>query len=181
MSTKQNTKPSKVSVELSIDSILTDTNKIASVVLAESLARQTCADTCSKLIPRLHSAGVKVGRRNGSNRCPVAAMFYDTLIAGGLAAKTASNYLTTFKTAVESGKAPTDWNLARKGKGKKSKKEPKEFSALLLPAFNHDDGVSFEELCKRIESGYDDGKFGVLYEGFIDYLKSEGIEISISD
>ena len=177
MSTKQNTKPSKASVELSIESILTDTNTIASVVLTESIARQTCKDTCSKLIPRLHQAGVVVGRRNGANACPIAAMFYDTLIAGGLAAKTSSNYLTTFKTAVESGKPPTDWNLARKGKGKK-KKAPKEFSALLIPAFNHENGSSFEELCKRIQSGYDDGKFDVLYEGFIDYLKSEGIEIT---
>ena len=178
MSTKQNTKPSKVAIELSIESILTDTNTIASVVLTESIARQTCKDTCSKLIPRLHQAGVVVGRRNGANACPIAAMFYDTLIAGGLAAKTSSNYLTTFKTAVESGKAPTDWNLARKGKGKKSKKEPKEFSALLLPAFNHNEGASFEDLCKRIQSGYDDGKFDTLYECFVDYLKSEGMEIT---
>jgi len=178
MSTKQNTKPSKASVELSIESILTDTNTIASVVLTESLARQKCKDTCSKLIPRLHQAGVVVGRRNGANACPIAAMFYDTLIAGGLAAKTSSNYLTTFKTAVESGKPPTDWNLARKGKGKKSKKEPKEFSALLLPAFNHDDGASFNSMCKGIQATYDDGRFDTLYECFIDYLKSEGMEIT---
>ena len=177
MGTKQNTKPSKVSIELSRDSILTDTNTIASVVLAESIARQTCADTCSELIPRLHNAGVKVGRRNGSNPRSVAAMFYDTLIAGGLAAKTASNYLTTFKTAVESGKAPTDWNKSRKGKGK-GKKTPKEFSALLVPVFNHDDGVSFEALCKRIQTAYDDGQFEYLYNGFVDYLNSEGIEIT---
>lgn len=182
MSTKQNTKPSKVSatetVYLSPESILEYTQQVAEVVATESIARARCAEACSKLIPALHKAGVKVGRRNGSNACSVAAMFYDSLIAKGLAAKTASNYLTTFKTAVESGKPPTDWNLARKGKGKKSKKEPKEFSALLLPAFNHEDGSSFEDLCKRIQSGYDDGKFDVLYEGFIDYLKSEGIEIT---
>ena len=177
MSTKQNTKPSAVETTyLSPEAILEYTQQVAEVVAAESIARANCAEACSKLIPALHQAGVKVGRRNGKNPCTVAAMFYDSLISKGLSAKTASNYLTTFKTAVESGKAPTDWNKARKGKGKK--KEAKAFAALMLPAFNHDEGKSFQKLCNEIESGYMDDKFDSIYKAFIDFLKKEGMEVS---
>ena len=52
---------------------------------------------------------------------PVASAFWDSVnkrrLADGAtvegAAKTASNYLTAFKAAVEAGKAPADWNKAR--------------------------------------------------------------------
>ena len=173
MSTKQNP---ATTVYLSPEVILESTKAVADVVAVESLARAKCAEVCGKIIPALHQAGVKVGRRNGKDACSVAAMFYDSLIANGLAAKTASNYLTTFKTAVESGKAPTDWNRARKGKGKK--KAAKAFAALFLPAFNHNEGKSFQKLCSEIESGYMDDKFDSIYKAFIDFLKKEGMEIT---
>ena len=94
------------------------------------------------VIVQMKKDGVKVGSRSGKNPCAVACSFHDTLTANGIKSGTASNYLTTFKKHVESGKPITDWNSQRtngkKGKGGKGKGKA-AFADLFLKTFNHDE------------------------------------------
>jgi hypothetical protein len=153
------------------------TNLLGEIALESE--KMKLRDATNALVAKLHKDKVTVGRL-GKNPCAVAYAFHSTLVAGGIAIGTASNYLTTFKNAVASGKPINDWNTQRtngtkkgnaKGKGKST------LSNLLVKAFNHDDGKSFEELCKKVESQFEDAQFDSVYECFIDYLKSEGFEI----
>ena len=130
-------------------------------------------------IVKLHKEKATVGR-NG--KCAIASAFYDTLIQGGWAKGTAANYLSTFRDAVKSGKPVTDWNPNRKGaKGKSGKgksKGAKAFADLFRPAFNHDEGKTFMALCADIQARYENAEFDNLYDGFVEFLKSEGDEIA---
>jgi hypothetical protein len=138
-------------------------------------------ESTNMLVAKLHADKVVVGRM-GKNPCAVALAFHSTLTEGGVAKGTASNYLTTFKNAVATGKPITDWNTQRtngtkkgsaKGKGKST------LSNLLVKAFNHDEGKSFEELCANVQKQFfDEAKFETVYECFVDYLKSEGFEVT---
>lgn len=155
---------------------------IASNLLGEikcDETKQAFRDNTNVLVAKLHTNKVTVGRL-GKNPCAIAYAFHSTLVAGGVAKGTASNYLTTFKNAVATGKPITDWNTQRtngKKKGNAKGKGKSTLSNLLVKAFNHDDGKSFEELCSKVESQFEDAKFDTVYECFIDYLKSEGFEI----
>lgn len=146
---------------------------------AEATA-ETLKGTINKLIAELHTAKAKVGiyRKDGTG-CAIATGFVDGCIEAGLSQSTAQKtYLPTFKQAVESGKPVADWNSQRtKGKGKAKGKGKSELSELLVKAFNHDEGKSFESLCQGIEKAFEDAKFDSVYAGFVDYLKSEGYEI----
>lgn len=78
---------------------------------------QVAKEQLERLIKGLK--GYKFAAQRGKD--PVASAFWDSVnkrrLADGAtvegAAKTASNYLTAFKAAVEAGKAPSDWNKAR--------------------------------------------------------------------
>lgn len=78
---------------------------------------QVAKEQLDRLIKGLK--GYKFAAQRGKD--PVASAFWDSVnkrrLADGAtaegAAKTASNYLTAFKAAVEAGKAPSDWNKAR--------------------------------------------------------------------
>lgn len=130
-------------------------------------------------IAKLHKEKAIVGRKGA---CAVATAFYDTLVSGGLAKGTANNYLSVFRDAVKTGKPVTDWNPNRKGPKGKNKagksKGSKAFADLFRPAFNHESGKTFETLCSEIQAKYENAEFDNLYEGFVDYLKSEGDEIA---
>jgi len=139
-------------------------------------------ESVNAIIVKLHKAKVTIGRRP---KCTSATAFHDALTAGGLKSGTASNYLKVFADAVKTGKPVTDWNpnrtggKAKGGKGKGGKGKGKaDFAALLIKAFNHNEGKSFENLCKEIERAWDDDKLETLYQGFVSYLQSEGCEIS---
>jgi hypothetical protein len=153
------------------------TNLLAEIKLDAEKA--SLRDATNSMVAKLHKDKVIVGRL-GKNPCAIALAFHSTLTAGGVAKGTASNYLTTFKNAVATGKPITDWNTQRtngtkkggaKGKGKST------MSNLLVKAFNHDDGKSFEALCEKVMKQYEDAQFDTIYQCFIDYLKSEGFEI----
>jgi hypothetical protein len=137
----------------------------------------------NKQILVLHKAKVVVGRKG---KCSVATAFYDGLISGGWAAGTASNYLSTFREAVATGKPVREWNPAQsKNKGASpsgaragsTATSSKPFADLFRPAFNHEKGKSFMALCKQIEKDYKDDKIKTMYEGFVEYFKAEGDEI----
>jgi len=178
MSTK---KPSKVvTVEMSVDTIYEGIIACAVSAADEAKSRDARIASWGLWIPKLHSAKVVIGRRNGKNPCVYAQAFYDAQVAQGLTPKTASNYLTLFKTCVESGKLPTDSNMHRakaKSKAKSKTKDPKSFSSIFAQGFNFNEGKAFEDLCNEIESGFEDAKFDSMYEGFTDFLKREGFEI----
>jgi hypothetical protein len=146
-------------------------------------------ETINKGIVELHTAKAKVGiyRKDGTG-CAIATAFVDGCVSAGLKASTAQNvYLPTFKKAVASGEPVAVWNSKRpkaddnstKGDSKAKGKGKSELSELLVKAFNHDEGKSFEALCQSVEKGfYTDATFKTIYAGFIDYLESEGYKIS---
>jgi len=134
----------------------------------------------------LFNRKVVIGRYSNTGKgCAYAIGFIDSCVNAGIAKGTAQKvYLPTFKKAVESGKPVKDWNGYRqpvsngtkkgnaKGKGKST------LSNLLVKAFNHDEGKSFEELCANVQKQFfDEAKFETVYECFVDYLKSEGFEV----
>ena len=146
----------------------------------------SCKEDANRAVWQLHDAKAVVGDKRN---CAVARSFYDGLVTGGWARGTASNYLSTFRKAVASGKPVTDWNESRKdakgkdakGKGKGKTKGSKALVDLFRPAFNHESGKSFQVLCAEIEARYNNaefGKYGTMYDGFVDYFKAQGDEIA---
>ena len=131
----------------------------------------------------MREAGIKtVGRNSKKNGCPIAINFHADLVAGGIKATTANNYLTTFKKAVETGKDIKEWNASRadaKAKALKANKQPRDNPArdALIKLLNtaggvelvHALGVAFEE-----SDNYEE----TLVDVVIDYLASEGEEVT---
>jgi hypothetical protein len=139
--------------------------------------RQASLEAANTVISKLHSEKAIVGTKG---KCAVATAFYDALVTGGLAKGTASNYLSVFRDAVKTGKKVTEWNPSQskgKGKGKKTKGS-KAFVDLLRVAFNHSEGKTFEALCGGIQAQYEDAQIDSLYQGFVEYFKSEGDDIA---
>ena len=134
-------------------------------------------ESANKSIAVLHDAKAVVGDRR---KCAMAASFYDGLVSGGLGKGTAANYLTTFRDAVKTGKPVGDWNTKRKGgkKGGAKTKGSKALADLFRPAFNHESGESFMALCSYIENQYQADSIKTMYQGFVEYFKAEGDEIS---
>ena len=131
-------------------------------------------ESTNTLVAKLHKDKVVVGRM-GKNPCAIAYAFHSTLVAGGVSKGTASNYLTTFKEHVATGKPITDWNLqrqnAKSGKGGKGKGKA-DLAALLLKAYNHAD---FKEACEIIELEWKDDK-GPIHTLVKSWLEAQGIE-----
>lgn len=161
-------------------SLAAQATELANLALSEKAALDKAAaarEGAQKLIAGLHKAKASIGRYG---QCATATAFMDTLTAGGLSKGTAKNYLTTLRDAVKSGKFE-GWNKARidakKGKGGKGKGQA-AFADLLLKAFNHDEGKTLQGLCESIQSDYEAAKIDNIYQGFVEYLKSEGYEIA---
>ena len=128
----------------------------------------------------LHKAKVVIGRLN---QCSSATAFVDSLVQGGLAKKTAQNYLSLFKDAVKTGKPVLDWGGVKGGKSRKDvkgakAKGSKAFADLFRPAFNHDDGKTFQVLCAEIEARYQNDDLETFYSAFVDFFKAEGDDIA---
>ena len=181
MSTKQNTKPSVgETVYLSAELILGGIQKCAIALAGERRASDNRLQVWGEWIPKLHSAKIKFGRRNGKNACPNAIAFHDQLVAEGLSVSTANDYLTLFRQCVESGETPEDLNQYRKDKAKAAKtkskaKDAKDYAEILKAAFQHDGGNSFHALCTAIEHAFNDAVYPTIYEGFKDYMLESGV------
>ena len=162
-----------VTVELSESAALALTESVASAVANESKARAETMEVCKVAIPKLHSAGVVIGRlsKKENKTCKYAQAFYDAMLSAGLAVKTVNNYLTTFRDAVRTGVIPKDWNKARKGKRTRTEKE---FSAMLASLAAFDDGVPFGEFLTWLELAFDDAQYESLLVAFDDYLAMHG-------
>jgi hypothetical protein len=135
----------------------------------------------NKKIVKLHKDKLVIGRYN---TCATATSFVDTLTKGGLAKKTAQNYLSLFKDAVKTGKPVLDWGGTKGGKSRKGAKGTgkakgsKAFADLFRPAFNHDGGKTFQVLCAEIEARYQNDDLETFYSAFVDFFKAEGDEIA---
>ena len=148
-----------------------------SLVSAKSYEDKAIAlrEDANKQIIVLHKAKVVVGRYN---TCAVATAFVDTLVQGGLAKKTAQNYLSLFKDAVTTGKPVKDWGGTKAGgravKGK-APKQDRENPALdaLFKCMKAEGGLDVLHL---MQSAYDNDE-GDLVDIAIDLLKAEGYEI----
>ena len=142
----------------------------------------SCKEDANKAISILNKAKAIVGDRR---KCAIAQAFYDALVSGGLAKGYSANCLSVFRDAVKTGKPVTEWNPNRKDakgtKGKGKTKGSKALADLFRPAFNHESGKSFQVLCAEIEARYNNaefGKYGTMYDGFVDYFKAQGDEIA---
>ena len=142
--------------------------------------RQACLESVNAGVIQLHKAKAKVGQ---NKKCSIATSFYDALVQGGLGKGTAANYLSTFRKAVHEGKPVLEWNPAQskgkgKGKGGAKSKGSKAFADLFRPAFNHDNGKSFQVLCAEIEVRYQNDDLENFYDAFVDFFKAEGDDIA---
>ena len=158
------------------------TNQAATVASALIEAKKhddqatSCREEANKLIASLHKSKVVVGRYNS---CAVATAFVDTLVQGGLAKKTAQNYLSLFKDAVKTGKPVADWGGTKAGGRKdvkgKAPKQDRENPALdaLFKCMKAEGGLDVLHL---MQASYDDAE-GDLVEIAIELLKAEGYEI----
>jgi hypothetical protein len=130
----------------------------------------------NKEITVLHKAKAVVGRYN---TCAMATAFVDALVGGGLAKKTAQNYLSLFKDAVKTGKPVADWGGTKAGGRKDVKgKAPKQDRAnpaldALFKCMKAEGGLDVLHL---MQASYDDAE-GDLVEIAIELLKAEGYEI----
>jgi hypothetical protein len=133
-------------------------------------------DEVNKDIVKMHKDKVVVGRLGA---CGVATAFVDALTTGGLAKKTAQNYLSLFKEAVKTGKPVEDWGGTKAGGRKTVKgtapKQDRENPALdaLFKCLKAEGGLDVLHL---MQSAYDDAE-GDLVEIAIDLLKAEGYEV----
>ena len=169
----------KANVSLSLSAIASACGSKLVEAKGFEAKRQACLEEVNAGVLQLHKSKAVVGQ---NKKCAIATAFYDALITGGLAKGTSANYLSTFRKAVESGKPVTEWNPAqskKKGaKGSGKAKGSKALAELFRPAFNHDNGKSFQVLCAEIEARYQNDDLGNFYDGFVDYFKAEGDEIA---
>ena len=129
----------------------------------------------NKRIVKMHKDKVVIGR---FNTCASATSFVDTLVAGGLAKKTAQNYLSLFKDAVKTGKPVADWGGTKAGgrKGAKTAKATtaKELADKLATAYRDAD---FEGFVNDLQASYENAEVETLLEGIQSYLEAAGIEL----
>jgi hypothetical protein len=129
----------------------------------------------NKQIAMLHKDKLVIGRYN---TCSTATSFVDTLVHGGLAKKTAQNYLSLFKDAVKTGKPVADWGgtkaggRAVKGAAPKQSRENPALDAL-FKLIKTDGGL---DTLQAMQLAFDDAE-GDLSDIAIEMLKAEGYEI----
>ena len=162
--------------EISLASMAT---ACATALLAEkSFTDQAkgCRETANAEALKLHKAKAKVGRYG---KCSIATAFVDTLTAGGLAKKTAQNYLSLFKTAVETGKPIADLGGTKSGGSRKvtgkAPKQDRENPGMdaLFKLMKTDEGL---DILASIQMAYDDDE-GSIIEIAIEMLKAEGFSV----
>jgi hypothetical protein len=136
----------------------------------------SCKEDANRAVWQLHDAKAVVGDKRN---CAVARSFYDGLVTGGWARGTASNYLSTFRKAVASGKPVTDWNPNRKdakakASAKGKAKGKKEFADKLATCFRDADFAGF---ISDLEGSYKDDEIDTLIDGVKSFLEASGIEL----
>ena len=130
-----------------------------------------CKESANKDIVKLHAAKAVIGDKRV---CSLAQAFYDGLVTGGWAKKTAANYLSVFRDAVKTGKPVTEWNPNRKSAKAKNAKGKKEFADKLAMVYRDADFAGFIE---DLQNGWNDAQFKTLMEGIKSYLEASGIEL----
>ena len=130
-----------------------------------------CKESANKAIVTLHAAKAVIGDKRV---CSMAQAFYDGLVTGGWAKKTAANYLSVFRDAVKTGKPVTEWNPNRKSAKAKSAKGKKEFADKLATVYRDADFAGF---ITDLEAGYHDAQFPTLVDGIKSFLEASGIEL----
>jgi len=156
-------------------------NKAATIATSLIEAKQhddkatSCREAANKVILSMHKDKVVIGRYN---TCSTATAFVDTLTTGGLAKKTAQNYLSLFKDAVKTGKPVQDWGGTKAGgrKGAKTAKAttPKELADKLATAYRDAD---FEGFVNDLQASYENDEVKTLLEGIQSYLEAAGIKL----
>ena len=152
-----------------------DAAKHVLLSLDHETRRLAAMESVNLIAAQLRELKVTIGRNAKVNGCPIAMEFHATLVAGGIKAASANNYLTTFKDAVATGKKITDWNSQRaKGKGKGGAGKGKAtLESLLLKAFNH---AEFKDMIEVVQAEYEDAK-GDMHACIASWLTAMGAEI----
>jgi hypothetical protein len=130
----------------------------------------------NKEITVLHKAKAVIGRYK---ICTMATAFVDALTGGGLAKKTAQNYLSLFKDAVKTGKPVADWGGTKAGGRKTVKgtapKQDRENPSLdaLFKFLKTDSGL---DILQAMQDMYDNDE-GDLADIAVDLLTAEGYTV----
>lgn len=164
--------------------------KVQDSINALEVEAQNILKEVNRIIKNLHDSGVTVGKSRRS--CKVATAFFNAL-GDGLKETTKANYLSRFRTCVNEGSAIVNWNKAheevKETKEAEAKEEPQGtkhkiakgenevFTEKLLSVFNLDGGEKLKALCFQIEEKYENAEVDSFYEGIVDFLKSEGVEL----
>ena len=93
----------------------------------------------------------------------------------GKAAKTYSNYMTSFVMAVNDGTAFSLSSSKGKAKGGKGKTKTEAIDKVIAKVFSHPE---FKTWCDKIQASYDDAEADTLEGCVRSYLESEGYEIT---
>lgn len=159
---------------------LKHTQGIASSIVAFVKAQNDqgkALETINLHVKALRSAKVVIGR---VGICLHATALRDGIVEGlKVKPKVATNYITTVRWAVETGKPITGWNKSRevskgtKGKGTKGK-GTKDFLTLLIALYNHDGGKSLEKACAGWQKAFDDAKHDTFHDCIVDTLDAAG-------
>jgi len=143
-------------------------------------ASASLREDINKDIIVLHKAKVVIGRYSKTgNGCALAMAFVDSMVAGGLAVKTAQNYLSLFKNAVATGKPVTDWGGTKKGGSRKGGKTAKattakELADKLATAYRDADFAGF---VNDLQASYENAEVETLLEGIQSYLEAAGVKL----
>jgi hypothetical protein len=109
--------------------------------------------------------------------CQYRVQFADAMKAAfkGKAAKTYSNYMTSFVNAVNTGTAFSLSSSKSSAKGGKGKSKTEAIDKAIAKVFSHSE---FKAWCDTIQASYDNAEADTLEGCIRSYLESEGYEIT---
>ena len=164
-------------------------------------AADSLRKSLNKQIPSLVKEGIRMGRRGVSEPSRddlFAEMVFTNIMATGRSLAMAEKIMTSLKKALASNTLINDLNSARgktsakvdakTGKTVKSttstKTDSEKFVERIKSAFNFMEGETFRHLCLQIDSKLNEkgkGKYVSVYDGFINFLRQEGINVVVSE
>jgi hypothetical protein len=136
----------------------------------------SAVDVVNEQAKSLKASGIVFGK--SVKTCQHRLNFADAMKAAfkGKAAKTYSNYMTSFVSAVNDGTAFSLSSSKGSAKGgKKGKSKTEAIDKAIAKVFSH---AEFKAWCDKIQASYDNAEADTLEGCVRSYLESEGYEIT---
>jgi hypothetical protein len=136
----------------------------------------SAVDVVNEQVKTLKASGIVFGK--SVKTCQYRLQFADAMKAAfkGKAAKTYSNYMTSFVVAVNEGRpfSLSSSKSSAKG-GSKGKTKTEAIDKVIARVFSHPEFASW---CEKIQSSFDDAEADTLEGCIRSYLEAEGYEIT---